>query len=152
MAEIKIQGETISQRPEKARLDGAEYFLLQDSEGTKSTKAATLKTFAQPDLSDYAKKNEIPDTNGLLSVEEAERQYQPKGDYLTEVPDGYVTEQELEEKGYETSSHASQTYATKTDLASKVSGSGVTAVQVVESLPESQTEGVLYIVTGKGGA
>lgn len=43
-------------------------------------------------------------------------------------------------------------FATKTDLASKVSGSGVTSVRVVESLPESQTEGVLYIVTGKGGA
>lgn len=49
MAEIKIPGETISQRPEKARLDGEEYFLLQDLEGTKSTKAATLKTFVLSD-------------------------------------------------------------------------------------------------------
>lgn len=48
MAEIKIQGETVSQRPEKARLDGTEAFLLQDSEGTKHAKASTLKEFVNP--------------------------------------------------------------------------------------------------------
>lgn len=48
MAEIKIQGETVSQRPEKTRLDGTEAFLLQDSEGTKHAKASTLKEFVNP--------------------------------------------------------------------------------------------------------
>ena len=53
MAEIQIQGQTISQRPEKAQLDGTEALLLQDTEGTKHAKASTLKTFVQPDLSGY---------------------------------------------------------------------------------------------------
>lgn len=48
MAEVKIQGETVSQRPEKKQLDGTEAFLLQDSEGTKHAKASTLKEFVNP--------------------------------------------------------------------------------------------------------
>ncbi|OUO23699.1 hypothetical protein [Bacteroides sp. An322] len=59
MAEIKIQGETINQRPEKTQLDGTEALLLQDTEGTKHVKASTLKTFVQPELSGYATKNEV---------------------------------------------------------------------------------------------
>lgn len=43
-------------------------------------------------------------------------------------------------------------FATKTDLASKVSGAGVTRIQAVAELPEAQEDGVLYIVTGEGGA
>lgn len=87
--EIKIQGETVSQRPEKKQLDGTEELLIQDSEGTKKTKSSTLKTFVQPDLSEFAK---------------------------------------------------------KTELAKKVSGTGVTSIQVVTELPETQEDGVLYIV------
>ena len=48
MTEVKIQGETVSQRPEKKQLDGTEAFLLQDSEGTKHAKASTLKEFVNP--------------------------------------------------------------------------------------------------------
>ena len=93
MAEIKIQGETINQRPEKTQLDGTEALLLQDTEGTKHAKASTLKTFVQPDLS---------------------------------------------------------WYATKTELNAKVSGTGLTSIQVVSELPESPTDGVLYIVQESG--
>lgn len=123
MTEVKIQGETVSQRPEKKQLDGTEAFLLQDSEGTKHAKASTLKEFVQPDMSGYAKKTDIPNTEGLLSKTDADQTYQPKGNY-----------------------------ATKTDLASKVSGTGVASIQVVAELPEAQEDGVLYIVTGEGGA
>ena len=59
MAEIQIQGQTISQRPEKVQLDGTEALLLQDTEGTKHAKTSTLKTFVQPDLSGYATKQEL---------------------------------------------------------------------------------------------
>ena len=58
MAEIQIQGQTISQRPEKVQLDGTEALLLQDAEGTKHAKASTLKTFVQPDLSGYVTEDE----------------------------------------------------------------------------------------------
>ena len=93
MAEIQIQGQTISQRPEKTQLDGTEALLLQDTEGTKHAKASTLKTFVQPDLSGYA---------------------------------------------------------TKTELNAKVSGTGLTSIQVVTELPSEQQSGVLYIVQESG--
>ncbi|MBU3854846.1 MAG: hypothetical protein H9789_13735 [Candidatus Paraprevotella stercoravium] len=93
MAEIKIQGETINQRPEKTQLDGTEALLLQDTEGTKHAKASTLKTFVQPELSGYA---------------------------------------------------------TKTELNAKVSGTGLTSIQVVTELPSEQQSGVLYIVQESG--
>ena len=152
MAEIQIQGQTISQRPEKTQLDGTEALLLQDTEGTKHAKASTLKKFVQPDLSGYAKKTDIPSIDGLLSEEKAAETYQPKGNYLTEVPSEYVTDSELENtlNDYETSSHASSTYATKTELAGKVSGTGVTSIQVVTELPSEQQSGVLYIVQESG--
>lgn len=37
-------------------------------------------------------------------------------------------------------------YATKTELNAKVSGTGLTSIQVVTELPETQADGVLYIV------
>lgn len=40
--------------------------------------------------------------------------------------------------------------ATKEELNSKVSGTGVSSIQVVTALPDVQEEGVLYIVTGEG--
>lgn len=160
MAEIQIQGQTISQRPEKSQLDGTEALLLQDAEGTKHAKASTIKTFVQPDLSGYAKKTEIPSTEGFLSAEEAAETYQPKGNYLTEVPDEYVTETEQQQalqdyakktelgNKLDVSTYNSDkaTFATKAELNDKVSGTGVTSIQVVTELPSEQQDGVLYIV------
>lgn len=40
-------------------------------------------------------------------------------------------------------------YATKEELNAKVGGTGVTSIRAVASLPETQEEGVLYIVTGE---
>lgn len=51
------------------------------------------------DTSSFATKEEL---NGKISKEEANQAYQPKGDYLTAVPDEYVTETELEAKDYAT--------------------------------------------------
>lgn len=58
------------------------------------------------DTSSFATKEEL---NGKISKEEAQQAYQPKGDYLTDVPDEYVTEDELTAKGY----------VTETDLEAK---------------------------------
>ena len=41
------------------------------------------------------------------------------------------------------------TFATKTELSAKVGGTGVTSIKVVSALPDSQEDGVLYIVTGE---
>lgn len=41
------------------------------------------------------------------------------------------------------------TFATKTELNTKVGGTGVTSIKVVSALPDPQEDGVLYIVTGE---
>lgn len=53
---------------------------------------------------------EVPAT--YLTVEQANQNYQPKGEYLTSVPEEYVTETELEDKGYISSTQADGKYAT----------------------------------------
>lgn len=52
------------------------------------------------DLSDYAKKSEIPDTT----------------DFITAIPEEYVTETELAAKGYLTEHQSLEGYAKKTDI------------------------------------
>ena len=54
---------------------------------TKSEVDAKIDAIPQPDLTEYAKKSEIPDVSG----------------FLTEIPEEYVTESELDAKGYLTS-------------------------------------------------
>ena len=103
--------------------------------------------------------------NGMLTKSQADGYYQPKGAYLTSVPPEYVTETELDGKGYATTSAMNSalgaklntstynsekaTFATKTELSAKVGGTGVTAIKVVNALPDPQEKGVLYIVTGE---
>lgn len=62
------------------------------------------------DTSSFATKEEL---NGKISKEEANQAYQPKGDYLTAVPDEYVTETELNDKGYATTTQLSDAVADK---------------------------------------
>lgn len=52
---------------------------------------------------------------------------------------------------YATEKYVEQNYAKKSDLSSKVSGTGVTEMQVVTELPETQQDGVLYIVKEQEG-
>lgn len=235
MAKIKIQGQPISKLPEKTKLDGTEEFVLQDSEGTKNTKASTLKTFVQtgtgltPLLLDYSTIEEngsidldkiaevkeairnnrgiVLDYNGKLNTlsdyqENEEEQYlglsfisqdadnsvvtlyvimfdintgtgeaevtnnftpslttfgeqnhylSGTGEYIQipEVPkktselendSNFITMGDVEKKDF----------ATKTELADKVSGTGLTSIQVVTELPSEQQSGVLYIVQESG--
>lgn len=84
------------------------------------TSSFVTNTSLESTLADYAKTADIPDTSDMLTKTEAANTYQAKGDY-----------------------------ATTTDLSGKVSGTGVTGISVVTTLPESQDEGVLYIVTGE---
>ena len=68
---------------------------------------------------------------------------------LTDL-DSLATKNELQDK-LDTDTYNSEkaTFATKTELNAKVGGTGVTAIQVVSSLPDQQEDGVLYIVTGE---
>lgn len=90
------------------------------------------------DKATFALKTEIPDTSTFITTETADGKYQPKGTYLTEVPDEYVTDAELTEQlalkananelsNYLTIASATSTYATKTDLDSKLDTSTYTS-------------------------
>ena len=85
-----------------------------------------------PSTDNFATKSEIAD---MLTKTEASEKYQPKGEYLTEVPAEYVTETELSGKGYatisqldgkldtETYNSDKATFATKEELADKANTS-----------------------------
>lgn len=59
-----------------------------------------ISTIPLPDLTDYAKKTDIPDVSG----------------FLTSIPDEYITETELEAKGYLTEHQDLSAYALKTEI------------------------------------
>ena len=61
---------------------------------------------------------------------------------------GYATKAEVKAK-LDTNTYTSEkaTFATKTELGTKVGGTGVTKIQVVTELPESPDASTLYIVT-----
>lgn len=80
------------------------------------------------DLSDYALKSELPSTEGLASEEFVTQaiesvkvptkvsELENDSNYLTEVPAEYVTDNELEAKGYLTEHQSLEDYALKTDI------------------------------------
>ena len=128
MAGTKIGDATL-----RSTLKGTENIPITDSDlPVGRTKASDLKKYVAPDLKEYAKLSDIPNIDGLLSETEADNKYQPKGSYLTEIPEEYVTETGLEAKGYETKENASTTYATKEELSNKqdalVSGTNIKTV------------------------
>lgn len=69
-----------------------------------------------PSTDNFATKSEIAD---MLTKTEASEKYQPKGEYLTEVPSEYVTETELSGKGYLTA--IPEEYVTNEELTSALS-------------------------------
>lgn len=75
------------------------------------------------DLSDYAKKEDIPDVS----------------DFITEVPSEYVTDSELNAKGYLTEHQSLDNYPTWGDMGSAMSDK-VTTEQLNESIADFVTE------------
>lgn len=88
------------------------------------------------DLADYATKEEVnqsldnkldiqiydldkltfalkTDISDMLTTTKAAQLYQPKGDYLTSIPDEYVTESELDDKNYATQSQLNSAISDK---------------------------------------
>ena len=103
LAEVYTKGEIdalgfISEIPDEyltleqlnTELDGRGFLTEHQSLVNYTTKAELLeaiKAIPQPDLAEYAKKSDIPDTSK----------------FITEIPDNYVTEETLADKGYLTS-------------------------------------------------
>ena len=94
-----------------------------------------------PDVSIYATKTEldqkadkdsVPDLSDYLTAGDIAKYYQPKGDYLTEIPEGYLTiteadgryalkgedggEADIDLSDYLTIANAESTYATKSEV------------------------------------
>lgn len=78
----------------------------------------------------------------MLTKTEASSTYQPKGDYLTEVPAEYVTDTELKGKGY---ALKSDTY-NKTEIDGKIEAITSINMQVVAELPESGETNTIYLI------
>lgn len=106
---------------------------IGDVYNLEDTGANYVATSTTPD---WDKLSETVDLNGYLTKTDAASTYQPKGNYLTSVPEEYVTETELNAKGYATTTQVntkldSSAY-TATDILSKVKtvdgvGSGLDA-------------------------
>lgn len=150
-----MAGTKISEATLRSTLKGTESIPLIDTDLPKGrTTAANLKTYCTPDLSEYAKKTEIPSLDGYMKTTDADAKYQSKGNYAlkSEIPDvsQLATKQEVQGK-LDTNTYNTEksSFATKTELSAKVGGTGVTAIKVVSALPDPQEQGVLYIVTGK---
>ena len=106
---------------------------IGDVYNLEDTGANYVATSTTPD---WDKLSETVDLNGYLTKTDAASTYQPKGNYLTSVPEEYVTETELTAKGYATTTQVNKkldsSAYTATDVLSKVKtvdgvGSGLDA-------------------------
>lgn len=99
----------------------AENVSIGDVYNLEDTGANYVATSTTPD---WDKLSETVDLNGYLTKTDAASTYQPKGNYLTSVPEEYVTETELTAKGY----------ATTTQVNTKLDSSAYTAADVLSKV------------------
>lgn len=104
---IEIQGGSgggISDAPS----DGNKY-VRQNGSWVQETTVDTSTFATKAELKGKVDDADIAD---MLTKTEAASTYQPKGDYLTAIPEEYVTKTDLEDKGYISSIQADGKYAT----------------------------------------
>lgn len=94
---------------------------IGDVYNLEDTGANYVATSTTPD---WDKLSETVDLNEYLTKTDAASMYQPKGNYLTSVPEEYVTETELTAKGY----------ATTTQVNTKLDSSAYTAADVLSKV------------------
>lgn len=94
---------------------------IGDVYNLEDTGANYVATSTTPD---WDKLSETVDLKGYLTKTDAASTYQPKGNYLTSVPEEYVTETELTAKGY----------ATTTQVNTKLDSSAYTATDVLSKV------------------
>ena len=128
-----------------------QYYTKEESDGKYATKAeipstdnlATKEELAlkadKSSLVDYLLKSEAQSTYETISG--AQGKYQPKGEYLTSVPENYVTDEELNAKNYATTEQLNA----KQDVL--VSGTNIKTVNGTSLLGE----GNIVIETPEGG-
>lgn len=125
--EIEAGGADLSNYYNKSEVDG---LLADKADSTELAAKLNIETY-NSDKVNFALKSEIPDTSDFITATVADSKYQAKGDYLTEIPEEYVTDDELTSKGYATTTQLStkldsstynadkETFATKTELSTK---------------------------------
>lgn len=101
----------------------AENVSIGDVYNLEDTGANYVATSTTPD---WDKLSETVDLSGYLTKTDAASTYQPKGNYLTSVPEEYVTETELNAKGY----------ATTTQVNTKLDSSAYTAADVLSKVKQ----------------
>ena len=93
---------------------------------TELGKKLDISTYTS-DKATFALKSEIPDVSNFLTISNAQstyltktdarNTYQPKGNYLTAIPSEYVTDSELNAKGYQTEAQVAAKVASLVDSA-----------------------------------
>lgn len=174
-----MAGTKISEATLREQLKGTEQIPIVDSDLPKGkTTAANLKTYCAPDLSGYAKKSgdeftgpvgttQLSITKGsqgamaaiLANANDIQFRTMNAGISSMTFNVQSATPLKITEAGIlENGTLLVNKYAKITDLDNlatteqlngKVSGTGVTSIQVVSALPDPQEDGVLYIVTGE---
>ena len=75
----------------------------------------------------WDKLSETIDLSAYSTTEENDAKYQLKGDYITSIPDEYVTDTELEAKGYATATSVEAALATKLDSSAYTAATSTTS-------------------------
>lgn len=124
-----------------------------------ATKADKSHTHVKADITDFPTNvSEFTNDSGYQTAANVEETLSGKG-YLTQVPDEYITDTELSEKGYQTSSQVesaitSKGYQTSSQVSEAISSAlgGITQFdfEVVEELPPSGVKGKIYLVANSG--
>ena len=125
----------------------------------------TIKEGENVDLSEYAAKEELNNKADKSDIPTKVSQLTNDKNYLTSIPSEYVTETELNQKGYITQHQDISYLATKDELNNKadvdivptkvsdlendsnfVASNTILRIEIVSELPEVEEDGVLYIV------
>ena len=90
-------------------VDLTNYYTKQQTDALMTTKADVTHTHVigqvadlQAELDAKANVSDLPDVSQLMTETTADNKYQPKGEYLTAIPEEYVTDTELSAKNYAT--------------------------------------------------
>lgn len=149
-------------------VDLTNYYTKPQTDALMSTKADTTHTHVIGQVADLQAKldakanvSDLPDVSQLITESAADTKYQPKGDYLTSVPEYYVTDTELSAKNYATQAWVNEQgyltqhqditgLATKEELNGKqdtlVSGTNIKTINSQSLLGEGNIE-----ITVEGG-
>ena len=117
----------------QAKLDALDINIDLSSYATKEELTQAINSI---DLSAYAKKTDIPSLNGYaLKTEIPNKVSQLENDsnYLSSIPEEYVTETELNAKGYLTQHQDLSAYALKTEIPTVPSLDGYATIQYVDN-------------------